>query len=58
VLPVTSDIHRLIASKASDADIEAAARQVGMATMYESGATKAWHGGTTVEEVLRATRVA
>lgn len=58
VLPVTSDIHRLIASKVSDADIEAAARKGGMATMYESGAAKAWHGETTVEEVLRATRVA
>ena len=58
VLPVTSNIHRLIASKVSDADIETAARKGGMATMYESGATKAWHGETTIEEVLRATRVA
>jgi general secretion pathway protein E len=57
VLPVTSVIHRLIASKASDADIEAAAREGGMATMYESGIAKAWRGETTVEEVLRATRV-
>jgi general secretion pathway protein E len=58
VLPVTSIVHRLIASKASDADIEAAAREGGMATMYESGIAKAWRGETTVEEVLRATRVA
>ena len=58
VLPVTSVIHRLIASKDSDADIEAAAREGGMATMYESGIAKAWRGETTVEEVLRATRVA
>jgi general secretion pathway protein E len=58
VLPVTSVIHRLIVSKDSDADIEAAAREGGMATMYESGIAKAWRGETTVEEVLRATRVA
>jgi general secretion pathway protein E len=58
VLPVTSVIHRLIASKDSDADIEAAACEGGMATMYESGIAKAWRGETTVEEVLRATRVA
>jgi general secretion pathway protein E len=58
VVPVTSVIHRLIASKVSDADIEAAAREGGMATMYESGIAKAWRGETTVEEVLRATRVA
>jgi general secretion pathway protein E len=44
VLPVTSVIHRLIVSKDSDADIEAAAREGGMATMYESGIAKAWRG--------------
>jgi general secretion pathway protein E len=58
VLPITSAMHRLIVSNASDADIEAAGRKGGMATMYESGAFKAWRGETTVEEVLRATRVA
>jgi general secretion pathway protein E len=58
VLPVTAPMQRLIGSKVSDAEIEAAARESGMVTMYESGAAKAWRGETTVEEVLQATRVA
>jgi general secretion pathway protein E len=38
--------------------MEVAARQAGMVTMYESGIFKAWRGETTVDEVLRVTRVA
>jgi general secretion pathway protein E len=45
-------------SNVSDTDIEAAAREGGMVTMYESGIMKAWRGETTVDEALRATRVA
>ena len=33
------------------------ARAEGMITMYDDGAGKAWRGETTVEDVLRATRV-
>jgi general secretion pathway protein E len=58
VMPITSAMHRLIVSNVSDADIEVAARDAGMATMYESGISKAWRGETTVDEVLRATRAA
>jgi general secretion pathway protein E len=58
VMPITSAMHRLIVSNVSDADMEVAARQAGMVTMYESGIFKAWRGETTVDEVLRVTRVA
>jgi general secretion pathway protein E len=58
VLSISAAMHRLIVSNVSDADIETSARKDGMATMYESGALKAWRGETTLEEVLRATRVA
>ncbi|HZP79818.1 MAG TPA: ATPase, T2SS/T4P/T4SS family [Pseudolabrys sp.] len=58
VMPITAAMHRRIAANASDADLEAAAREDGMATLYESGAIKAWCGETTMDEVLRATRVA
>jgi general secretion pathway protein E len=57
-LPLTLRLQRLITSNVSDTDIEAAAREGGMVTMYESGIMKAWRGETTVDEVLRATRVA
>jgi general secretion pathway protein E len=57
MLPVTSQMQRLIASNVSDTDIEAAAREAGMTTLYESGMIKAAQGETTAEEVLRATRV-
>ena len=57
LLLVGADIHRLILQAASDAEIDAAARAGGMTSMYESGIAKAWRGETTVEEVLRATRM-
>jgi general secretion pathway protein E len=57
ILLVDSDLHRLILSNASDADIERAARVSGMESMYEMGVHKVWRGETTVEEVLRATRM-
>jgi general secretion pathway protein E len=41
----------------ADAEIDAAARAGGMTSMYASGAYKVWRGETTVEEVLRATRM-
>jgi general secretion pathway protein E len=57
-LLVDSELHRLILSNASDAEIERLAREAGMESMYELGAGKVWRGETTVEEVLRATRMA
>jgi general secretion pathway protein E len=57
ILLVGSDLHRLILSNASDAEIEQVARESGMESMYEMGVHKVWRGETTVEEVLRATRM-
>jgi len=58
VLLVNSDLHRLILSNAADAEIERIAREAGMESMYEMGVAKIWRGETTVDEVLRATRMA
>jgi len=57
LLLVGADIHRLILQRASDAQIDAAARAGGMVSMYETGVAKVWRGETTVEEVLRAARM-
>jgi general secretion pathway protein E len=57
ILPVCTKLHHLILSKAPDDRINAAAREFGMISMYEMGAAKIWGGETTVEEVLRATRM-
>ena len=47
----------LILAGAPDLEIEAAARRGGMRTMYEDGLDKIAQGLTTIEEVLRATRM-
>jgi general secretion pathway protein E len=57
LLLVDTEIHRLVLAAASDAQIDAAARNGGMISMYANGAGKVWRGETTVEEVLRATRM-
>jgi general secretion pathway protein E len=57
LLLVDADIHRLVLAGASDSEIDASARERGMTSMYASGAAKVWRGETTVEEVLRATRM-
>jgi len=57
LLLVDGEIHRLVLAGASDSDIDASARSRGMTSMYASGAAKVWRGETTVEEVLRATRM-
>jgi general secretion pathway protein E len=57
LLLADSEIHRLILAGASDSEIDASARARGMTSMYASGAHKVWRGETTVEEVLRATRM-
>jgi general secretion pathway protein E len=57
LLLVDTEIHRLVLASASDSDIDASARARGMISMYASGAHKVWRGETTVEEVLRATRM-
>jgi len=57
ILLVGSDLHGLILSNAADAELQAAARRRGMINMYEMGAMKVWRGETTIDEVLRATRM-
>jgi general secretion pathway protein E len=57
ILPLDAAVNSLVASRASDADIERLARERGMTSMYANGMGKAWQGLTTVEEVLRATKV-
>jgi general secretion pathway protein E len=57
ILLVNADIHRLILSATSDSQIDDAARKIGMISIYETGAAKVWRGETTIDEVLRATRM-
>jgi general secretion pathway protein E len=57
ILLLNEDVNRLILSNSSDDRINAAAREGGMINMYEMGAVKVWRGETTVEEVLRVTRM-
>ncbi|MGJ4973121.1 GspE/PulE family protein [Bradyrhizobium sp. HKCCYLRH1073] len=57
MLVVDETCQSLILAKASDTAIERAAREQGMQSMYETGIRKAWRGETTIEEVLRATRM-
>jgi len=57
ILLVDDALHQLILSNASDGQINQAARERGMVSMYEMGVVKVWQGLTTIEEVLRATRM-
>ena len=57
ILLVDDTLHQLILSNASDGQINQAARERGMVSMYEMGVVKVWQGVTTIEEVLRATRM-
>jgi general secretion pathway protein E len=57
LLPVTTDVRELILSRKSGRIIEQAAVAAGMTTLYRDGLAKAFRGLTTIDEVLRATRV-
>jgi general secretion pathway protein E len=57
ILLVNADIRRLILSATSDSQIDEVARNMGMISMYETGVAKVWRGETTIDEVLRATRM-
>jgi general secretion pathway protein E len=57
MLLIDDELHHLMLSSASDSRINTAARARGMINMYEMGAAKVWRGETTVDEVLRATRM-
>ena len=53
VLEITSDVRKLIASRADAHDILALARSSGMTTMFEDGLVKSKQGITSLSEVLR-----
>ena len=57
LLPMNDQIHRLVCESATDSDLEAAARKAGMTSMYQNGMAKAWRGETSVDEILRVTRM-
>ena len=57
VLEVTKDIRKLITEKNDSDVIEQKAIEEGMITMLEDGLDKATRGITTIEEVLRVTKV-
>ncbi len=55
ILVANKDISALIAEKASEVEIEEAARKQGMKTLLEDALLKAKKGITTLEEVMRLT---
>ncbi len=55
-LVVSDEIRRLILRRAEARELQKAAVEGGMSSMYEDGIKKALAGVTTVEEVLRVTR--
>jgi general secretion pathway protein E len=58
-LMVMNDVRRdRVLASAADSELEDVARRGGMKTMFEDGLEKISRGLTTVEEVLRVTRVA
>jgi type IV pilus assembly protein PilB len=56
VLPMDTDIRKLVTQSAMTEDIEKSAKKNGMATMVEDGFLKIVQGMTSLEEVLRATK--
>ncbi|MEE8515760.1 MAG: type II secretion system ATPase GspE [Alphaproteobacteria bacterium] len=56
-LVMSDAIRRLILRRAETAEIEKAAANEGMTTMFEDGMVKALAGITTLEEVVRVTRI-
>jgi general secretion pathway protein E len=57
LMPLGATIRRLVLTHAETQEIESAAIADGMQTMFQDGIALALAGTTTVEEVLRATRM-
>ena len=57
LMTMTEEKRGLVLAGTADAELEAAARRSGMRTMYEDGLDKVARGLTTIEEVLRVTRM-
>ena len=53
---VDSGLGRLTLRRAGELEIQSAAVETGMHTLYEDGIRKALNGSTSLEEVLRVTR--
>ncbi len=56
-LTMDDRMHRLVCNSATDTALDVAAREAGMMSMYQNGMRKAWRGETSVDEVLRVTRM-
>jgi len=50
-------MQRLVCEGAPESALDSCARSAGMTTMYQCGMAKAWRGETSVDEVLRVTRM-
>jgi general secretion pathway protein E len=57
LMTMNEEKRGLVLAGTADSELEAAARRGGMRTMYEDGLDKVAHGLTTIEEVLRVTRM-
>ncbi|MCH8196817.1 MAG: Flp pilus assembly complex ATPase component TadA, partial [Proteobacteria bacterium] len=57
MLVMSDPIRRLVLTRTESHQLQRAASENGMRTMYEDGVNKALAGITTIEEVLRATRI-
>ena len=57
VLEVSKEIRKLIVEKADSDLISQQARKEGMTTMLDDGLNKVIQGVTTIQEVLRVTKV-
>jgi general secretion pathway protein E len=57
LLVMTDAVRQHVLQTSTEGAIEAAAREGGMLTMYEDGINKVLSGETTIEEVLRVTRM-
>jgi general secretion pathway protein E len=58
LMELTPAIQSLVLSASPDSEINDTALAAGMISMQQSGLEKVWRGETTMDEVLRATRVA
>jgi len=57
LLTMTAEMREMVQSRALDHEIESAAIAGGMRTLYRDGIMKVLSGDTTLEEVLRVTRL-
>jgi len=57
LLVVSDALRRRVFERGSESAIEAAAIEGGMVTMFDDGVAKALRGETTIDEVLRVTRI-